>query len=516
MVSKQGVNAFSIQDVYAKFFAKEYNANIIPYLKSWGVENSSEVEREIVSSGAKAYMITSDSLTSESLDEVMAGENLTLKYGLVSEEVLIKYNIKSNVSLTINIDDFNVIKNKDLLLMQNGKLIKKIKIDTKNISIDGLNIGTYEIRLPISYDYENKLCVVNLVEGDNEVTYDYIKIDKTEKLPLTAIKIKGIYGTFGYTLTFSDDYKVGKVTFGGADLGNRNATWESKPDEVYISVMIKNAKGEEVDKIEVKGNHYFTDYTLTNPTINFETNWTITIYTQRPNLVGVYYLETNSQINAYNFTNNTITYQVTEKGLKLVGDDNFDEEQVLYEESKKQTIKTIEDYKDSVTDEEIANKRINSEKKSQIINAYDSLKESDREPYTEFITKLKAGGSPTITIKDDKLILTKGEKVDLYSLIEIFDNEDNIIESNSQNVEIVTEFSENKVGLYTVKYIVTDSDGNQSTCELEITVVADYTTLIIACVVIGLILIFCILIIVKKKKQKAKKHIVMSKLSQNK
>ncbi len=236
--------------------------------------------------------------------------------------------------LTINIDDFNVIKNKDLQLMQNGELIKKIKISSKNILIENLNTGTYEIRLPIDYDYENKLCVVNLVEGDNEITYDYIKIDKTKKLPLTAIKIKGIYGTVGYILTFSDNYKVGKITLGGSDLGNRNTTWANKPDDVYVSVTIKNEKDEEVDKIEVKGNHYFTDYTLTNPTINFETNWTITIYTQRPNLVGVYSLETGNKINAYNCSNNTITYQVTEKGLKLVGDDNFDENKCCMKKKK--------------------------------------------------------------------------------------------------------------------------------------------------------------------------------------
>lgn len=504
LVKEQGVNAFSIQDVYAKFFAKEYNANIVPYLKSWGVENSSEVEREIVSSGAKAYMITSDSLTSESLEEVMTGENLTLKYGLVSEDVLKKYNIKSNVSLTINIDDFNVIKNKDLQLMQNGELIKKVKISSKNILLENLSTGTYEIRLPINYDYENKLCVVNLVEGDNAVTYDYIKIDKTEKLHLTAIKINGIYGTTGYMLSFGDDYKLGKITLGGSDLGNRNTTWANKQDDVYVSVTIKNEKDEEVDKIEVKGNHYFIDYTLTNSTINFETNWTITIYTQRPNLVGVYSLQTGNKINAYNSTNNIITYQVTEKGLKLVGDENFDEEQVLYEEGKNQIINIIEDYKNSVTNEEISNKRINSEKKSQVINAYDSLKESDKEPYAEFIAKIKAGGSPKITIKDDKLIIAKGEKLDLYLLIEIFDNEDNIIESNSQNVEIITHFSENNVGIHTVRYIVTDSDGNQSTAELEITVVADYIPLIIACVIIGVMLIICTLIIVNKKNKKPK------------
>ena len=186
--------------------------------------------------------------------------------------------------------------------------------------------------------------------------------------------------------------------------------------------------------------------------------------------------------------------------MKLVGDENFDEEQVLYEEGKNQIIKLIEDYKNSATDEEILNKRINSEKKSQIINAYDSLQESDKEPYADFIAKIKAGGSPKITIEDDKLIIAKGEKLDLYSLIEIFDNEDNIIESNSQNVEIITDFSENNVGIHTVRYTVTDSDGNQSTAELEITVVADYTTLIIACIIVGVILIICTLIIVNKKK----------------
>lgn len=481
LVSSNGLNAFSIQDVYVKFFAQEYNANIIPYLKAWGVDNSSEVKKEIYSSSAKAYVITADSLSSDSLCQVKNGENISLNYGLISEKILKKYNIKSNLTLTINIDNFDLLQNKNIYVMQNGEVIKMAKITSQNVVIDDLIAGSYEILMPVNFDYKNQLCFVTLSEGDNETTYDYIKIDKTQKLHLTAIKINGIYGTNGYTLSFSDDYKIGKVSFSGADLGNRNTTWANKPDDVFVSVTIKNEKGEEVDKVKVKGNHYFTDLTLTNPTINFAPNWTITIYTQKPNLVGVYSLQTNGKISSYDCADNTISYQITENGLKLLNKEDFDEKQVLYDTGKAQIISLIENYKNSATTEEIENRRINSEKKSQVITAYESLSQEDGTPYNEFIQKIKMGGVPKIVMDSTNISITKGDKCDLYSLIKIYDNEDIVIESNSQNVQINSDFDANKAGKYVVQYTVCDSDGNESIAELMITVKAKFDYAFIIC-----------------------------------
>lgn len=503
IASEQGVNAFSIPEIYAKFFATEYKANIIPYLKAWGMTFSNEVESEILKSGISAYSILSDSVSTEKLNQILTGENLTLKYGLICEEIFEKYSIKGNLKITINIDNFELIKNKPLVLCHRNKVVKVVKIASKVMEFNNLTCGTYEIKLPINFDYQNNLCSVSLTEGENEITYNYVKNSYNFSTHLTSIKINGIYGTNGYTLAFSDDYKTGKVSFGGADLGNRNSTWQEKPDEVFVSVTITNSNDEEIDKVEVKGNQYFINQTLNNPTLNFAVGYKIKIFTHKPNLVGVYSLQTGNKISAYNSTGNNIEYEITENGIKLLGVDNFDEATILYNEDKTKLISLIEEYKNSASTEEIENKRINSLKKSEVICAYESLNDTDKEPYTSFINEIKKGGSPNIEVENVKIKISKGETLDLHSLINITDNEDILIENSEENVVVLTELDINKKGNYVVKYSVKDSDNNESFAEIE--VVVNNPLDIILPLTICLILLVAILIFILIKKKKIKK-----------
>lgn len=150
---------------------------------------------------------------------------------------------------------------------------------------------------------------------------------------------------------------------------------------------------------------------------------------------------------------------------------NKDEDE--YEKIKAESIKIIEDYKATATEEELNNKNTNAEQKKTVVEAYNKLKDEDKAPYTEFINKILAGGSPVITVVANNLTYKQGANIDLYSLITISDNEDGEITSNENNVKVTTDLDTNKVGIYDVTYEVTDKDGNKSTRVIQIIIEED-------------------------------------------
>lgn len=142
-----------------------------------------------------------------------------------------------------------------------------------------------------------------------------------------------------------------------------------------------------------------------------------------------------------------------------------------YQEAKAKAIQKIESYQSKVSNDEIENKKINAEEKSEVISAYDSLRDEDKAKYTEFINRLKAGGKPTITkILEETIKYKVGGEIDLYSLITIKDNEDGEIVVNEENVKITTNLDIQKVGMYDVTYEAVDSDGNTANLTIQIVI----------------------------------------------
>lgn len=463
LASEQNVSSLTVADVYAKFFAWKYNVNIVPYLKQWTMPVSESVEKEITDLGLCAVSITADALSDETFEKVKTGENLKLKYGLIREDVLQKYVGKCSLKINFEIDDLNAIKNKNLAVSYHGENKQVLKISSKNIELSNLEIGTYEIKVPTSFEHENKLCTITLKEGENvlEVKFEKPTLPDYKGHP-TTITIFGVNGTVGYSLKFTDGYSKATPTLGAANLGNQNKTWEAKPDEVFASVTILDKDGNQIDKIEVKGKEYFTDKTVASSEYEMTVGCKIIVYSERADLVSVVSQITGKKMPEYAVTSaKTFEYEITKNGLKLLTAENFDEANVLYKNSRAKIIEIIEEYKNNVTTEEIENKRINANKKVQVIYAYNNLDAEDKKVYKSFIDKLIRGGLPIIFAEKENLTIFKGEELDLYSLIKITDNEDFEIASNQNNVSIVTEFDNMNVGTYTVLYSVSDSDGNK-------------------------------------------------------
>lgn len=469
-VEANGTNKNNVPEIYAKFFAQTYNANIIPYLTAWGLPIGDGVKQEIYAKNLNSFSILKDSVTDEKLTEIKQGENLDLNYAPVDENLFEKYKVESNLNVAIEIDDFNKIANKNMAIVRNGKTIRIVKITSKNLKITNLTAGNIWLKFPTNFDYSTKTCCVGLAEGENNVTYTYKNFDYSFYHP-SKIWIHGYFKTAGYVLTLSENNLKATIVYGGSNLGNQSDYWKNNPDEVFCSVTIFNAdKTQEIDKAEVKGNQYFSNLTRENAEVELQYGYKIVIYTNAPQYVDVDSVLTGKTIAAYKTTNKTIEFEVCEQGLKLINVADFDTETVMYDAAVDNLKQTISNYLEGKTLLDLANRNSDTETKQNIVKAYKNLKPADRQEFDESVAAILKGSAPQIKAKQGKVEIFEKEQIDLLSLIEITDDEDFEIEPTAENVNIDTNLNTNQKGEYIVKYIVVDSDGNTSSLELTIKV----------------------------------------------
>ena len=123
------------QDAYTESIADIYNVNIIPYMEAWGLKISDNVKSKIHEAKYPSMNILKDIVSEEDLERIMQAENIDLKYSLISDIALQKYNITGNLKLYIDIDDINNIKGKIILLKQGTEIVKSIKIENNQIEL---------------------------------------------------------------------------------------------------------------------------------------------------------------------------------------------------------------------------------------------------------------------------------------------------------------------------------------------------------------------------------------------
>ena len=496
ILSEFGNDKYTISEIYAKFFASEYKANIIPYLKVWGLSVSSEVESEILKNKLTTYVTPYDYLSLDELSTLKEKENISLSFGLVAEDIVKKYASKKKATIKFEIDDEGKLFKKTLAIRKNGRILKIVKLSSLENVFDDLEIGLYEIVIPNIFGYKQESSHFLVVgEDNNTFTYTYKK-EIDDLLHPTKIFIRGIYPTLGYSLNFSSDYKKGSISLGGANLGNQNDVWKNKPDEVFVSVKIIKKNGEIISNLEVKGNGYFSDLKLDNTEISLEYGDKVVIYTEKPEYVLVYssISKNNTPIEAYSVKDKLIEYEITIDGLKLLNKKDFNTKDVLYSTIKDELFATIDNYFASTNEEELDNIRINFEKKNEVYLTYLKLSEEDKIKYESRIMKMILGGTPTIKLKSSETSykFNSKDEIDLYSLITIEDNEDIVIESNEENVEIVSNIIKNRPGNYKVKYIVRDSNNNISDLVIDVEIVKNknsnsiYKIIIAGIVVLGI------------------------------
>ena len=345
------------QDAYVEAIADIYNINIIPYMEAWGLNISVGLKNKMFNLNYPLINILADMVSPNLLNTIMTNENLSKKYSLVKNDILKKNNVKSNLSLEIQIDDISKLVEKILLLKDGKNIIEKYKIENSTIELANIPVGTYYLQMPILNGYSQELIYIQVSENStNYYSYTYENLEETTFDNYLKLQLLGYnYDTIAFQLKFKNNY----------------------------------------NKVEIS-------------------------YPNQSKMSG------NESVIIYNYDGSIISQNYTTGGY-------FD-------------------------------------KKSYIIDAYNQLRDIDKEPFTDLINAIKRGGIPQITINTDNLEFDLGTSIDLYSLIKATDNEDGNIDIDKTSTKIITDFNAEKPGIYDIKYEVSDSDNNIATYTLQITI----------------------------------------------
>lgn len=508
-------NTLNQQDAISTFFAQEYDADIIPYWQQWGIEVSKEVRDKIITTTHNHFSILKDVATSKT-EEIMEGEQTDRKYGLVAEQTLAKYGVKSDVNITYDIAEPQLLENKMLLLEKEGKIVYQIKITNGKANFSKIPTGSYVIRSPFLERYSTEYKYYTFKNGVNDLTIKYQPIkryDENTYYPM-QLKILGVRGTDGLRLTFSNNNHTAVLYRGAADLGNHNFS----TDQIFMSVKFQKPNGESIWEHNIYGGstadnaHYFSAVKVPDITYDdLEYGSTISITTERPDLVKVISLNTNSVMTSYQTESKEITFKITERGLEPQYLQDFDFTDAFYEsvkDSMVQRLKSLSKYFQDNPDQLDA-KCFSSAEKNSFIEGYLNLKEQDRTPYIDTYNAILVGGKPMITLSKTEFEYSKN--IDFAQYITAFDYEDGYIELNNTNFMVKAASDLSMPGIHQIEIQVTDLEGNTSSQTFEITIKAkpeptfNSTWIIIGCAVGG-ILLCCtgFAIFVAKKKEKTK------------
>ena len=367
------------QDAYVEAMADIYNVNIIPYMESWKTDISEETKIKILERNLPMINILKDVTDEETLNKILLGENITEKYSLVSNEVLQKYNVTGNLKLTIKIDDIEKLKGKTIKILDGNNVVKTIEIDNEIINIENLPAGTYRLQMPVNYDYDQDYAYIQIkANQDNTYEYEYKNKQPKDYNNYLTLKLQGIYNTYGYELTFSDNYTKAMIKLNGANMGNNT--------NAYIKIYDENKN---VISEEKTTDIYF-DYNKEAYTIDLKPGDKVEVYHPNyANKVKIFSTLSGAEITQYVPTTATTIYEVIENGI--IKKDTMSEEEskkIAYGILKEKLVDIIESYKNTATDEEIEDTTINFKKKAEVIDAYQNLKDEDKEQYKEFIERL--------------------------------------------------------------------------------------------------------------------------------
>lgn len=310
--------AASSSNVITESFTRAGGYNVVPYFDAWHIQPSDKVKSDIYDLDYPMVYYLKNLVPDEKECEAIRSKlGLSSIYGLVSTDELADTGYKSKVSIKIKIDDFSVIKGKNILIKNGTKVVKQIPITAEEIETE-LPVGIYEVELPVpntaSYHYGKEYLIAS--KGSASAEYEYEK----QINPLVddmQIKITGI-----------SEKSVASISLNSA---KNTLTWKLESgmphfyyEDVYLSVRVLDPSGKEIFSQSLKGNQEAEELVKE---ISFPEGSKLEINHQeaagRLKAVSNY---TGNSISCYEpvLGETKITYVMTEKGLMR---EDWDEEE---------------------------------------------------------------------------------------------------------------------------------------------------------------------------------------------
>lgn len=299
------------------------------------------------------------------------------------------------------------------------------------------------------------------------------------------LSISSSTGSTAYSLEFQDNFQSASIAIYPKNLSS----------EAYIRIFDENnvlVKGEyttikdpaessdnvpdaetdafvsESNSLSLSDVSYLFTEELREYTLNLQPGYILELHSGLRNQVQ--FLSTLDQYLATEFlpSSETERYIVMTNGLKKLSWDDTTTSNALYNQLQRYLTNLITSYQTTIDDETLNHKTADLARKTQIIHAYQTLKETDRAEFTDFIDHLRRGGSPVITYTGSDTCYID-EIIDFADYVVIIDNEDGEIPTS--NLQIKHEINWSQPGEYLVELTVADNDHNVTVLSLTITLV---------------------------------------------
>lgn len=459
-------------DAYAQSLAELYQVNVIPYLEAWGLEVSAETGNAIYEKKLPVISILKDMVGEDSLETVMKAAETTEAYEVVTNDSY--QNVKGNYTLSIAIDSLDSIAGKKATIWDGSQKIREFTIDAEEIILENLPVGVYSLQMPVSAEHSSDSRYLVVQEGENKSAITYARLSEYTYDKSMALKLQGIYHTYGCEVHFNSDYTKAEVRFHGASMGS---------DAPYLKILDETGKVIKEEKVSLSGDAFYFNYQQGNYSVDLKPGYVIEVHHPNQAKIQMFAGVTGQQTTAFGAENTTARYIVQEGGLRRESMTEEVADEAWYQLLKPVLEKTITDYQNSATEAELSDPKVNRAAREAVMIAYLNLKQEDQAPYTEFISKIQMAdsveGTAGAEVNTAPLVggvgiahIARGYEVEefLYEAVSAYDFEDGTIDIDKDNTRIKTELDVNTPGSYQVEYFVSDSEGKEGTYTLTVVV----------------------------------------------
>ncbi|WP_419538793.1 putative mucin/carbohydrate-binding domain-containing protein [Paenibacillus larvae] len=176
-------NKYPLPDLMNRYYGETSGYDFTPVLKKWKLYTD-RIQAEI--NRSKGYKATA------SLADIVSESQLSNARKLVDKDILINSNfemvdnqqiaplgLKGSVKIQLNIDDINQLKGQDLLLKEGSKVVKRIAITGKELTVQDVPNGVYTIEIPTGREarYSVDKHYLYIKEKENHLT---LKIERIQ------------------------------------------------------------------------------------------------------------------------------------------------------------------------------------------------------------------------------------------------------------------------------------------------------------------------------------------------
>lgn len=386
---------YNASDMYAKSFSEVSGYNVIPYLNSYKITPSEDIQAEIYEQELPMIYYLKDLVeNNEKIEQIRQELGLDGKYALVSNQDISRYDMKGNLKINISINNFEEIKGKKIFIKDGKNIIKEIIIDNQNINVGELPVGIYTIQIPkpkdnaYVYDYQY-IIIKESIETQKNI--EYKKIENNTLASDTQILFKG--------LGDSEFAKI-KIDFENKEINiiSNNTQPHVYFTDEYANVQIFDNNGNKIYEKSYIGNVA----SPSNDTISIKVGYTIKIKHREAVSRLIFKSQMLNENEEFkNLNNDSTIYKITKYGLQKDG--CTDEEQ--YELYKKKIDKYIDKLKNDIPEEKQKNPYNYFIHKNKLLSNILELNEKDK---TQYLTENK--------------VLLGLEKINLSSKIYKIDN----------------------------------------------------------------------------------------------